>query len=188
MASALLEAGFRQAVMGSYPSETVTSLPEYSNQDPDFWDSRFLAAILQPVTFSDGAVVPLRPHPLAVTQRKMFSATLTTFTPICECVLGFEVSSASLQGHHRTRVRPLSPLAGLQQVWQVLRAAASQLALLKSTVFIVRLWPEFQTDLDACYENAFTNRQVTSNRIPPPYPPLQLVGLGLCWQLLHDQQ
>ena len=63
VASALLEAGFRQAVMGSYPRETVTSLPEYSDQDPDFWDSRFLAAILHPVTFPDGAAVPPRPHP-----------------------------------------------------------------------------------------------------------------------------
>ena len=67
VASALLEAGFRQAVMGSYPSETVTSLPKYSNQDPDFWGSRLLAEIFQPVTFSDGAAVPLRPHPWAVT-------------------------------------------------------------------------------------------------------------------------
>ena len=32
--------GFRQAVMGRYPLETVTSLPEYSGLDPDFWEDR----------------------------------------------------------------------------------------------------------------------------------------------------
>ena len=32
--------GFRQAVMGRYPLETVTSLPEYSGLDPDFWENR----------------------------------------------------------------------------------------------------------------------------------------------------
>ena len=31
------ELGFRQAVMGPYPSETVTDLPEYSHLDPEFW-------------------------------------------------------------------------------------------------------------------------------------------------------
>ena len=34
------ESGFRQAVMGRYPSETVTSLPEYSHLDPNFWNDR----------------------------------------------------------------------------------------------------------------------------------------------------
>ena len=32
--------GFRQAVMGRYPLETVISLPEYSGLDPDFWEKR----------------------------------------------------------------------------------------------------------------------------------------------------
>jgi len=40
VANKLIESGFRQAVMGRYPSETVTSLPEYSNQDPAFWNNR----------------------------------------------------------------------------------------------------------------------------------------------------
>merc|ERR1719192_1915653 len=40
VADSMKEAGFRQAVMGRYPSETVTSLPEYSNQDPSFWNNR----------------------------------------------------------------------------------------------------------------------------------------------------
>jgi len=40
VANSMKEAGFRQAVMGRYPSETVTSLPEYSNQDPSFWNNR----------------------------------------------------------------------------------------------------------------------------------------------------
>jgi len=40
VANSMKEAGFRQAVMGRYPSETVTSLPEYSNQDPNFWNNR----------------------------------------------------------------------------------------------------------------------------------------------------
>ena len=97
VASALLEAGFRQAVMASYPSETVTSLPEYSNQDPDFWDTRFLAAILHPVTFPDGAAVPPRPHPWDVTQRKTSFATLMTFTPICKCTYMKE----GLRSHRR---------------------------------------------------------------------------------------
>jgi len=40
VADSMKNAGFRQAVMGRYPSETVTSLPEYSNQDPNFWNNR----------------------------------------------------------------------------------------------------------------------------------------------------
>merc|ERR1711994_321537 len=40
VADRMIELGFRQAVMGSYPSETVTSLPEYSNLDPNFWNIR----------------------------------------------------------------------------------------------------------------------------------------------------
>ena len=36
----MIESGFRQAVMGRYPSETVTSLPEYLDQDPVFWNDR----------------------------------------------------------------------------------------------------------------------------------------------------
>merc|ERR1712038_1451774 len=40
VADSMKEAGFRQALMGRYPSETVTSLPEYSNQDPNFWTNR----------------------------------------------------------------------------------------------------------------------------------------------------
>jgi len=31
---------FRQAVMGRFPSEVVTSLPEYRDQDPNFWYNR----------------------------------------------------------------------------------------------------------------------------------------------------
>lgn len=34
------QSGFRQAVMGSYPSETIPDLPEYSYVDPDFWRDR----------------------------------------------------------------------------------------------------------------------------------------------------
>lgn len=37
---AMIAAGFRQAVMGRYPYETVTSLPEYSYLDPNFWNTR----------------------------------------------------------------------------------------------------------------------------------------------------
>merc|ERR1719370_673240 len=40
VADSMKEAGFRQALMGRYPSETVTSLPEYSTQDPNFWTNR----------------------------------------------------------------------------------------------------------------------------------------------------
>ena len=40
VADRMVELGFRQAVMGSYPSETVTSLPEYSDLDPNFWNTR----------------------------------------------------------------------------------------------------------------------------------------------------
>ena len=40
VADRMAELGFRQAVMGSYPSETVPSLPEYSNLDPNFWNTR----------------------------------------------------------------------------------------------------------------------------------------------------
>ena len=36
----MIASGFRQAVMGRYPYETVTSLPEYSHLDPDFWRDR----------------------------------------------------------------------------------------------------------------------------------------------------
>jgi len=31
---------FRQAVMGRFPAEVVTSLPEYADQDPNFWYNR----------------------------------------------------------------------------------------------------------------------------------------------------
>ena len=40
VANKMIELGFRQAVMGRYPSETVTSLPEYSNEDAAFWNER----------------------------------------------------------------------------------------------------------------------------------------------------
>ena len=40
VADKMAESGFRQAVMGRYPSETVTSLPEYSDQDASFWNDR----------------------------------------------------------------------------------------------------------------------------------------------------
>jgi len=36
----MTKAFFRQAVMGRFPSEVVTSLPEYSNLDPNFWYNR----------------------------------------------------------------------------------------------------------------------------------------------------
>jgi len=37
---AMNKAFFRQAVMGRFPSEVITSLPEYRNQDPNFWYTR----------------------------------------------------------------------------------------------------------------------------------------------------
>ncbi|XP_023321253.1 uncharacterized protein LOC111695985 isoform X2 [Eurytemora carolleeae] len=36
----MIQAFFRQAVMGRFPSEVVTSLPEYSHLDPNFWYNR----------------------------------------------------------------------------------------------------------------------------------------------------
>lgn len=36
----MVELGFRQAVMGLFPSETVTDLPEYAHLDPEFWRER----------------------------------------------------------------------------------------------------------------------------------------------------
>jgi len=32
--------GFRHAVMGSYPKELTTHLPEYSHLDSSYWDER----------------------------------------------------------------------------------------------------------------------------------------------------
>ena len=40
VAQKLVESGFRQAVMGRYPYETVTSLPEFQDQDASFWNNR----------------------------------------------------------------------------------------------------------------------------------------------------
>ena len=103
----MIELGFRQAVMGAWPGETVTDLPEYSHLDPEFWrDRRGCGATLQsPVACNAEEDVLCYPDDLYPDM----DITVHEF------------------GHslHWLGFTPL--------------------------------WPEFQADLDVCYNNAFTN-------------------------------
>ena len=106
VADRMIELGFRQAVMGSYPSETVTSLPEYSNLDPDFWNTRR-------------------------------GCGATVGSPVgCNAEEDVLCYSSDLYPDMDITVHEF----GHSLHW----------------LGFAQLWPEFQTDLDACYANAYS--------------------------------
>ena len=107
VADKMVELGFRQAVMGSYPSETVTSLPEYSNLDPNFWNQR--------------------------------------------------------RGCGATEGRPVGcnaeedVLCYSNDLYPDMDITVHEFGHSLHWLGFTQLWPEFQTDLDACYANAYSN-------------------------------
>jgi len=101
------QSGFRQAVMGRYPSETVTSLPEYSHLDPDFWrDRRGCGA--------------------------------TVGTPV-GCNAEEDV------------------LCYPDDLYPEMDITVHEFGHSLHWLGFGQLWPEFQIDLDACYNNAYAN-------------------------------
>ena len=107
VANKMIEMGFRQAVMGRYPSETVTSLPEYNYLDPNFWNTRRGCGATAGNTVGCNAEEDVLCYPDDLYPN--MDITVHEF------------------GHSLH--------------W----------------VGFAQIWPQFQTDLDACYLNAYTN-------------------------------
>jgi len=105
--NAMRDAGFRQAVMGPYPTETVTSLPEYSDQDPNFWDTRR-------------------------------GCGATDYSPV-GCNAEEDV------------------LCDVNDLYPNMDITVHEFGHSLHWLGFNHVWPQFQQDLDACYNNAYAN-------------------------------